>query len=176
LASEAHGGAENSTGFPWASSLRRSAPALPRLGLRLALTTRALVAQGPEVVQPGQRRGGAPQWFRGQSDMQLGGPWVKVALRKGVNLCTLYPWPVPVPLHLLRPPRVHSSLMAKRVSLASAKTLHAGYRSRDVSAKQRDHYFSYASWRRCLLRHSPQHLHALLAHVNGAVRGSWLGA
>src|SRR4029434_10278829 len=44
--------------------------------------------------------------------------------------------PVPMSLNLPWPQSVNISMIAKRVSLSSAKTLHEGYRSRDVSAKQ----------------------------------------
>src|SRR5262249_47085142 len=49
-------------------------------------------------------------------------------------------YPVPMILNLPWPQSVNISMIAKRVSLSSSKTLHEGYRSRDVSAKQRpDH-------------------------------------
>ena len=61
-----------SHGFQWASSLRRSAQALTRLWVVLAMTTRALGAQGTEVVKRGKRRGVDPHWFRGQSYVKIG--------------------------------------------------------------------------------------------------------
>src|SRR5262249_38545825 len=45
-------------------------------------------------------------------------------------------YPVPMILNLPWPQSVNISMIAKRVSLSSSKTLHEGYRSRDVSAKQ----------------------------------------
>jgi hypothetical protein len=56
-----------STGFQLESSLLRSATALERLCLVLAITTLYLVAQGTEVVTQGKRRWVDPPWFRGQS-------------------------------------------------------------------------------------------------------------
>jgi len=79
---------DKSNGFQLESSLIRSAPALTRLCLVLALTTLYLVAQGTEVVQQGKRRWVDPHWFRGQSYMKIGWNWVKLALSKGLNLIT----------------------------------------------------------------------------------------
>jgi len=79
---------DKSNGFQLESSLIRSAPALTRLCLVLALTTLYLVAQGTEVVQQGKRRWVDPHWFRGQSYMKIGWHWVKLALSKGLNLIT----------------------------------------------------------------------------------------
>ena len=79
---------DKSNGFQLESSLIRSAPALTRLCLVLALTTPYLVAQGTEVVQQGKRRWVDPHWFRGQSYMKIGWNWVKLALSKGLNLIT----------------------------------------------------------------------------------------
>ena len=70
------------------TSMIRSAPALTRLCLVLALTTLYLVAQGTEVVQQGKRRWVDPHWFRGQSYLKIGWHWVKLALSKGLNLIT----------------------------------------------------------------------------------------
>jgi hypothetical protein len=66
----------------------RLAQALTRLCLVLAMTTRALVAQGTAVVKQGKRRGVAPQGVRGQSSMKSGWNWVKLVLSKGVALIT----------------------------------------------------------------------------------------
>ena len=79
---------DKSNGFQLESSLIRSAPALTRLCLVLALTTLYLVAQGTEVVQQGKRRWVDPHWFRGQSYLKIGWHWVKLALSKGLNLIT----------------------------------------------------------------------------------------
>jgi len=73
---------DNSTGFPLESSLIRSAKALERLGLVLALTTLYLVSQGTEVVTQGKRRWVDPPWFRGQSYLKIGWNWVHLALSK----------------------------------------------------------------------------------------------
>ena len=58
---------DKSTGFQLESSLIRSAQALTRLCLVLAMTTLYLVSQGTAVVQQGRRRLVDPQWFRRQS-------------------------------------------------------------------------------------------------------------
>lgn len=79
---------DTSNGFQLESSLMRSAPALTRLCLVLALTTLSLVAQGVEVVQQGKRRWVDPHWFRGQSYVKIGWNWVKWALSRGVDLIT----------------------------------------------------------------------------------------
>jgi len=83
---------DKSNGFQLESSLMRSAEALTRLCLVLAVTTLYLVAQGTEVVNPGKRRWVDPHWFRGQSYLKLGWNWVKFALRGG--------WQLIPPLHL----------------------------------------------------------------------------
>jgi hypothetical protein len=77
---------DKSNGFQLESSLIRSAPALTRLCLVLAMTTLYLVSQGVEVVQQGQRRWVDPHWFRGQSYVKIGWNWVKLALRRGLPL------------------------------------------------------------------------------------------
>ena len=77
---------DKSNGFPLESSLIRSAPALTRLCLALALTTLYLVAQGVEVVQQGKRRWVDPHWFRGQSYLKIGWHWVKGAFSRGWEL------------------------------------------------------------------------------------------
>jgi hypothetical protein len=77
---------DKSNGFQLESSLIRSAQALTRLCLVLALTTLYLVAQGVEVVQQGKRRWVDPHWFRGQSYLKIGWNWVKGALSRGWDL------------------------------------------------------------------------------------------
>jgi hypothetical protein len=56
--------------FNLESSLIRSAQALTRLRLALAMTTRSLVTQGTEVVKQGKRRWVAPHGLRGQSSIK----------------------------------------------------------------------------------------------------------
>jgi len=68
--------------------LIRSAQALTRLCLGLALTTLYLVTQGTEVVKQGKRRWVDPHWWRGQSYLKIGWHWVKLALSKGLDLIT----------------------------------------------------------------------------------------
>jgi Transposase DDE domain len=79
---------DKSNGFQLESSLIRSAQALTRLCLVLAMTTLYLVAQGTEVVKQGKRRWVDPHWFRGQSYMKIGWNWIKLALSKGLDLIT----------------------------------------------------------------------------------------
>lgn len=89
---------DKSNGFHLESSLIRSATALSRLCLVLALATLFLVCQGTEVVASGQRRWVDAHWFRGSSYLKIGWKWVQVALRKGYALVTrlrLSPLPDP---------------------------------------------------------------------------------
>ena len=79
---------DKSNGFQLESSLIRSAAALERLCLVLAITTLYLVAQGTEVVQQGKRRWVDPHWFRGQSYLKIGWHWVTLALSRGYKLVT----------------------------------------------------------------------------------------
>jgi len=79
---------DKSNGFQLESSLIRSAPALTRLCLVLAMTTLYLVSQGVEVVKQGKRRWVDPHWFRGQSYLKIGWNWVKLALSRGLDLIT----------------------------------------------------------------------------------------
>jgi hypothetical protein len=80
--------ADKSNGFQLESSLIRSAAALERLCLVLAITTLYLVAQGTEVVQQGKRRWVDPPWFRGQSSLKIGWKWVTLALSRRYKLVT----------------------------------------------------------------------------------------
>jgi hypothetical protein len=68
------------------SSLIRSAKALERLCLVLAMTTLYLVSQGTAVVQRGKRRLVDPHWFRGDSYLKIGWKWVAFALCRGYEL------------------------------------------------------------------------------------------
>jgi hypothetical protein len=79
---------DKSNGFPLESSLIRSAHALERLCGVLALTTLSRVAQGTAVVHQGKRRWVDAHWFRGQSDLNIGWNWVKLALSRGYELLT----------------------------------------------------------------------------------------
>jgi len=79
---------DKSNGFQLESSLIRSATALERLCLVLAITTLYLVAQGTEVVNQGKRRWVDPHWFRGQSYLKIGWNWVQLALSRGSELVT----------------------------------------------------------------------------------------
>jgi hypothetical protein len=79
---------DKSNGFQLESSFIRSAKALERLCLVLALTTLYLVSQGTEVVKQGHRRWVDPHWFRGQSYLKIGWKWVERALSRGYDLIT----------------------------------------------------------------------------------------
>jgi hypothetical protein len=79
---------DKSNGFQLESSLIRSAQALTRLCLVLAMTTLYLVTQGTEVVKQGKRRWVDPHWLRGQSYLKIGWNWVKLALSRGLDLIT----------------------------------------------------------------------------------------
>ncbi len=85
---EEHVRDDTSNGLPLESSLIRSAKALERLCGVWALTTLSRVAQGTAVVHQGTRRWVDAHGFRGQSDLQIGGNWVKLALSRGYELLT----------------------------------------------------------------------------------------
>jgi hypothetical protein len=74
---------DKSNGFHLESSLLRTAEALTRLCLVLAVTTLYLVAQGTQVVGARKRRWVDPHWFRGNSYLRIGWQWVKTALARG---------------------------------------------------------------------------------------------
>ncbi|MEE3719345.1 hypothetical protein V2H45_21610, partial [Tumidithrix elongata RA019] len=73
---------DKSSGFDLESSRLRSAPALSRLCLVMAMTTLFLTAQGLAVVESGYRRRVAPHWSRGSSYLKIGWNWVITALNK----------------------------------------------------------------------------------------------
>lgn len=77
---------DKSNGFQLESSLIRSAEALTRLCLVLAIATLYLVAQGVAVVQQGKRRWVDPHWFRGSSYLKVGWNWIRMALVKGYTM------------------------------------------------------------------------------------------
>ena len=77
---------DKSNGFQLEASLIRSAQALERLCLILALTTLYLVSQGTAVVASQKRRLVDPHWFRGNSYLKIGWKWVKKAIIQGWDL------------------------------------------------------------------------------------------
>lgn len=79
---------DKSSGFQIESSLIRSADALSRLFLVLAVTTLFLVCQGTEVVESGKRRWVDAHWFRGNSYLKIGWKWIRRAFVKGYELIT----------------------------------------------------------------------------------------
>ena len=127
---------DKSNGFQLESSLIRSAPALTRLCLVLAMTTLYLVSQGVEVVKQGKRRWVDPHWFRGQSYLKIGWNWVKLALSRGWTSSLPCTCPVTVILNPRWPPSVNISSIVKHGSLSSAKTLRKGCWIRDLSVNQ----------------------------------------
>ncbi len=91
---------DKSNGFQLESSLIRSAEALSRLCLVLAVATLYLVSQGTQVVQQGKRRWVDTHWFRGHSYLKIGWQWVHRALLYGEELIAeflLSPEPDPEP-------------------------------------------------------------------------------
>ena len=79
---------DTSHGLQLESSLMRSAEALERLCLVLAVTTLYLVSRGTFVVKHGKRRLVDPHWFRGLSYLKIGWNWVTYALIRGYELLT----------------------------------------------------------------------------------------
>lgn len=77
---------DKSNGFDLEHSMIRSAPALSRLCLVLAVATLYLTLQGTAVVADGKRRWIDPHWFRGSSYLKIGWNWLKAALAKGWKL------------------------------------------------------------------------------------------
>jgi len=73
---------DKSNGFDLSSSRIRSAPALSRLCLVLAMTTIFLTAQGLSVVNSDRRRLVDPHWFRGLSYLKIGWNWINTSLTK----------------------------------------------------------------------------------------------
>jgi len=91
---------DKSNGFQLEASLIRSAPALERLCLVLAITTLYLVSQGTHIVETGQRRRVDAHWFRGSSYLKIGWNWIRHALSRKEKLLThvaLSPKPDPEP-------------------------------------------------------------------------------
>lgn len=81
---------DKSNGFDLESSRLRSAPAISRLCLVMALTTLFLTAQGLGVVDSGYRRLVDPHWFRGLSYLKIGWNWVHTALTKNWDFFSLF--------------------------------------------------------------------------------------
>lgn len=78
---------DKSNGFQLEDSRFRSAEALERLCMVLAVATLYLVSQGVVVVRKDKRRTVDVHWFRGNSYLKIGWKWVKAALCKGWRLC-----------------------------------------------------------------------------------------
>jgi hypothetical protein len=91
---------DKSNGFQLESSSFRSARAISRLTLILAVATLFLVSQGTEVVASKKRRYVDAHWFRGNSYLKIGWKWIQRASVKGYNLISRFsisPLPDPEP-------------------------------------------------------------------------------
>ncbi|GAB4370991.1 MAG: hypothetical protein Kow00121_12170 [Elainellaceae cyanobacterium] len=77
---------EKSNGFQLERSEIRSAPALSRLCLVMAVATLLLTVQGQQVVQAGKRRWVDAHWQRGNSYLRIGWNWFKGVLHQGWHL------------------------------------------------------------------------------------------
>ncbi len=91
---------DKSNGFQLESSSFRSAKAISRLTLILAIATLFLVSQGTEVVASEKRRYVDAHWFRGNSYLKIGWKWIQRASVKGYKLISqlaLSPLPDPEP-------------------------------------------------------------------------------
>jgi len=107
---------DKSGAFQLESSLFRSAEAISRLCLVLAIATLFLVSQGTEVVASGKRRWVDAHWNRGNSYLKIGWKWVMRALIKGYELISrmlLSPLPDPEPAIASR--KQHKKRKEKRI-------------------------------------------------------------
>jgi hypothetical protein len=77
---------EKSNGFQLERSEIRSAPALSRLCLVMAVATLLLTVQGQQVVATGKRRWVDAHWQRGNSYFRIGWNWFKGTLHQGWHL------------------------------------------------------------------------------------------
>lgn len=77
---------EKSNGFQLERSEIRSAPALSRLCLVMAVATLLLTVQGQQVVRTGKRRWVDAHWQRGNSYLRMGWNWFKGVLHQGWQL------------------------------------------------------------------------------------------
>jgi hypothetical protein len=77
---------EKSNGFQLERSEIRSAPALSRLCLVMAVATLLLTVQGQQVVAAGKRRWVDAHWQRGNSYLRIGWNWCKGVLHQGWRL------------------------------------------------------------------------------------------
>jgi hypothetical protein len=77
---------EKSNGFQLERAEIRSAPALSRLCLVMAVATLLLTVQGQQVVATGKRRWVDAHWQRGNSYLRIGWNWFKGVLHQGWQL------------------------------------------------------------------------------------------
>ena len=106
---------DKSNGFQLEASCIRSAPALERLCLVLAVATLYLVSQGTHIVETGQRRLVDAHWFRGSSYLKIGWNWIRRAVErkeKLLNHLALSPQPDPEPAMASR--KQHTKRMQPR--------------------------------------------------------------
>ena len=107
---------DKSGAFQLESSLFRSADAISRLCLVLAIATLFLVSQGTEVVASGRRRWVDAHWNRGNSYLKIGWKWVLRALIKGYELITsMFLSPLPDPEPALASYKQHEKRKQKRI-------------------------------------------------------------
>lgn len=81
---------DKSNGFQLEDSRFRSAEAISRLCLVLAIATLFLVSQGTDVAESEKRRWVDAHWFRGNSYLKIGWKWVFRAFVKGYDLITKF--------------------------------------------------------------------------------------
>jgi hypothetical protein len=79
---------EKANGFQLERSQIRSAPALSRLCLVMAVATLLLTVQGQQVIVAGKRRWVDAHWQRGNSYFRIGWNWFKGVLHQGWQLFT----------------------------------------------------------------------------------------
>lgn len=77
---------EKSNAFQFQKSEIRSAEALSRLCLVIAVASLWLTSQGEQVVASGLRRRVDCHWFRGNSYLRIGWEWIKAVAHKGWEL------------------------------------------------------------------------------------------
>jgi len=77
---------EKSNGFQLERSEIRSAPALSRLCLVMAVATLLLTVQGQQVVSTGKRRWVDAHWQRGNSYLRIGWNWFQGTVHQGWRL------------------------------------------------------------------------------------------
>jgi hypothetical protein len=111
---------DKSSGFNLENSKLRSAPALSRLCLVMAMTTLFLTATGVEVVVSGQRRLVDTHWFRGSSYLKIGWSCIKRAMSNGWNLLCSVSFTTNIDRDLVK--ASHSQYLQKNTELNLRRT------------------------------------------------------